>query len=433
MTKEYPHPLVLAIEKRYTACMDHPLFATLPPEEQRYFRTLFETYRFSYQEQRQILEIDADLLQWQKGPLSAWIDEQVAERCHGKERAKALLRDLVRKVDAERTAPTDYADFFPPLRLPDKYRSTIISSDKLMGRCPCPVEGEKTRCCNLKTLDAVQQCAFGCSYCSIQSFYNSHEIRIVENLGKRLEQLELDDDTWHLGTGQSSDSLLWGNDFGTLDALKTLANRYPDTIIELKTKSRRTDWTDMDLPKNIVATWSLNAPTVIEKEEHLTASLEDRIKAARKAADHGIPIGFHLHPMFWFKGWEEEYRHVVHLVMDTFDPGELVMVSFGTLTFTKAVLRTLRETHRESRILDMKLTPAAGKFSYPLETKRTMFSHAYSLFSDEWKQDGPFFYLCMEDPSLWKPVFGYEYADDKQFEAAMKAAYQRTIARFRHS
>lgn len=412
--------------------MEHPLFDTLPPEEKEYLQHLDETYRFSYQEQRQLMETASDLLQWQKGPLSAWIDEQKAQKAQGSRRAKTLVRDLLRRVDAERTAPTDYADFHPAVRLPDKYRSTIVSTDKLMGRCPCPVEGEKTRCCNLKTLDAVQQCAFGCSYCSIQSFYNSHEIRVVGNLGQRLEQLRLDPDTWHLGTGQSSDSLLWGNDFGTLDALKTLAERYPETIIELKTKSRRTDWTEMELPKNIVATWSLNAPTIIEKEEHLTASLEDRIGAARIAADRKIPVGFHLHPMFWFRGWEEEYRKVIGLVTETFSPDELVMFSFGTLTFTKAVLRQLREQHRESRILDMKLTPAAGKFSYPLETKRRMFSHAYSLFPESWRQDGPFFYLCMEDPSLWEPTFGYSYRSDKEFEAAMRDSYRRTIARFRN-
>jgi spore photoproduct lyase len=29
----------------------------------------------------------------------------------------------------------------------------------------------------------------------------------------------------------------------------------------------------------------------------------------------------------------------------------------------------------------------------------------------------------MEDRRLWKPVFGYEYASNTEFETAMKAAY----------
>jgi spore photoproduct lyase len=412
--------------------MDHPLFQTLPKQEQQYIATLEETYHFSFQEQRQLLETASDLIQWQKGPLSAWIDEHKANKAQGTRRTKILMGELLEKVRNEREKPTDYSDFLPEQRLPDKYQSILVTTDKLMGRCPCPVEGEKTRCCNLKTLDAVQQCAFGCSYCSIQSFYNSHQIQVVGNLKERLETIELEENTWHIGTGQSSDSLLWGNDYGTLDALCTLAKRYPETIIELKTKSHRTDWTEIpDLPKNIVATWSLNAPTIVEKEEHLTAILDDRIAAARKAADKKIPVGFHLHPMVYFQGWQEEYKKVVDLLVATFDPSELVMVSFGTLTFTKAVLKELREQHRESRILDMELTGAAGKYSYPLETKQKMFSYAYSLFPQQWKTAGPFFYLCMEDPSLWEPTFGYSYENDRSFEAAMKRAYTSTIDRFK--
>jgi len=408
--------------------MEHPLFTTLPKSEQTYLQSLHAKYSFSFQKQQQVIETASDLLQWKMGPIERWFDEKKESKAQGKKRTKELVNAMLELVNEERRRPTDYSDFFPSERLPDKYQSVIVHTEKIMGRCPCPVEGEKTRCCNLKTLDAVEQCAFGCSYCSIQSFYNKGEIQVVGNLQERLQNIELDEDTWHIGTGQSSDSLLWGNDFGTLDALVTLAQRYPQTIIELKTKSHRTDWIDMETPSNIVATWSLNAPTIIEKEEHLTATLEQRLSSARKAADNGIPVGFHLHPMVWFKGWEQEYRQVVEMVTNTFRKEELVMFSLGTLTFTKAVLRTLRSQGLESRILDMELTGAAGKYSYPLATKQRMFSHAYSCFPEQWKDKGPFFYLCMEDPTLWEPTFGYSYPDDKSFEAAMKEPYQQRVA-----
>ena len=234
--------------------MNHPLFATLPTMEQHYLMQLDERYHFNFQQQRQLIESACDLAMWQLGPLEKWIDEEKVAKLQGKAQAKTLVADHLKKIQQEREKPTNYQDFNPDTRLPDKFQSLFVSSDTLMGRCPCPVEGEKTRCCNLKTLDVVQQCAFGCSYCSIQSFYNSHEIKVVENLSKRLQELQLDEDTWHIGTGQSSDSLLWGNDYGTLDALSILASRYPNLIIELKTKSKRSDYLSIDLPLNIVST-----------------------------------------------------------------------------------------------------------------------------------------------------------------------------------
>ena len=99
-----------------------------------------------------------------------------------------------------------------------------------------------------------------------------------------------------------------------------------------------------------------------------------------------------------------------------------MMISIGTLTFTKAVLKRLREEGEESRVLEMELTPAAGKFSYPLDIKKKMFSHVYSSFSKDFK-DNIFFYMCMEDPSLWQPVLNRSYQSDKDFEEDMKRHY----------
>ncbi len=70
----------------------------------------------------------------------------------------------------------------------------------------------------------------------------------------------------------------------------------------------------------------------------------------------------------------------------------------------------------------MELTPIAGKFSYPLDIKRKMFSFVYSQFPQEWK-DKVFFYLCMEEPSLWKPCLGREYENNAVFEKDMKKHY----------
>lgn len=408
----------------------YPVFAALDDEDQKFIARRHEECRFSFQQLRQLVDTAADLRQWREGPLSAWWRPEVAGKASGKARTKLLVNDLLDRVAELRRKPTCYEDFTPPEILPDKLQTIIDDSDdiQLLGRCPCPVEGEKTRCCNLKTLDAVQQCGFACAYCSIQSFYHRHEIRFVGDLEKRLEQLKLEPGTWHIGTGQSSDSLLWGDDHGTLTALAKFADKHPDVVVELKTKSARTDWMKtVALPRNIVSTWSLNARTIIDKEEHLTASLGQRIAAARRVADAGLLVGFHIHPMVHFEGWRRQYEEVVHEITENFAPEEVVMISIGTLTFTKQVLRQLRTAGRPSRILEMELTEAAGKYSYPLETKREMFSHVYSCFPTKWKETpgGPFFYLCMEDPSLWEPAFGYCYGSDREFEEAMKAHYQK--------
>ena len=343
----------------------------------------------------------------------------------GKNEIRRTFTDFMARMDAIRRTPVDYGSFSPDYDFKGKgahINTDFLSPDRIMGKCPCPRDGEQTRCCHLRTLDAVQQCAFACAYCSIQSFYSENEIRVLSDLKQHLEGMTLEEGTWHIGTGQSSDSLLLGDDYGTLTALCSFAAKHPDVVVELKTKSARTDWIGMGIPRNIVSTWSLNARTPAEKEEHLAASPKARIAAAAKCAEAGHLVGFHIHPMVFFSGWEKEYQDLVMALCDRIDPKNAAMVGIGTLTFTKQNLRTLRESGRPTRVTQMPMAPIAGKFSYDLETKRKMFGHVYSCFPQDWK-DKVFFYLCMEDPSLWEPCLGRSYSCNADFEADMKRHY----------
>ncbi len=404
-----------------------PLYSKLEPNEQLFLSSLFERYHFSYQQKRLIIEIARDLWLWQHPSIEQLWDAEVAGA--GKVKSRNMVASLEAKVNRLKREATDYTDFIPNTirdRRPVKTRQ--FESERLLGRCPCPPEGEVLRCCNLLTLDAVQQCGFGCSYCSIQNFYHD-EVLFVENLKERLETLPLPEGTWHIGTGQASDSLMWGNLFGILETLAHFAHNNPSIVLEMKSKAARVDWLkEISFPKNVLFTWSLNAPTIVEKEEHLTAPLEERIRAAREVADAGYLVGFHLHPLVHFTTWREEYKLVVDLIVENFSPEEVVMISLGTLTFTKEVIKQLRESDLHSRILQMELSETFGKYSYPLPLKEEPFSYLYSLFPKQWRiAEGPFFYLCMEDPQLWEPVFGYSYPDNATFEAAMKSHYYTKI------
>jgi len=396
----------------------------LPDNTKSNLLALFDSIHFSSSEKLEIVKEEADLRQWKEPPFVETINIENLKKDDGRagERYIKKLREYMHLL---RSNETDYSVFFPKRKSHPKTKAIVDENAILLGRCPCPVDGEKTRCCKLRTLDAVQQCSFGCSYCSVQAFYNENQIRVVDNLKDRLDKLELDSSVWHIGTGQASDSLLWGDDFGTLSALSYFANKHKDIVIELKSKSKR-DVFDRKYPRNMIFTWSLNAKTIIEKEEHLTASLSERLDTAEKARDNGNLVGFHIHPMVYFRGWEEQYKFIANEIERRFSPDDIAMISIGTLTFTKAVLRRLREQGDESKVLEMELTPAAGKFSYPLDIKERMFSHVYSSFSEEF-HNRVFFYMCMEDPSLWQPVLNRSYSNDKEFEEDMKRHYIEKI------
>ena len=399
------------------------IFSSLPTPVREKLDSLFSSIHFTRSEKLEIVKEEADLLEWKEE--SFVLSHPISASGKDGRDGERYISELRRHMKSLRESETDYSNFFPQKRSQGKTKKLMSDQKLVLSRCPCPVDGEKTRCCKLRTLDAVMQCAFGCSYCSIQAFYNENEIRIVSNLREKLERMEIGDDVWHIGTGQASDSLLLGDDYGTLSALATFAEKHPNIVLEMKSKAGR-DVFNRPWPRNMVFTWSLNAPTIIEKEEHFTASLSERLRMAQKARDNGNLVGFHIHPMFYFKGWEKEYGEVVEAIVSNFRPEEICMIGIGTLTFTKAVIKRLREMGQESKVLQMELTEAAGKYSYPLDKKEKMFRHIYASFPEEYRK-GVFFYLCMEDPSLWKPVLEREYSSDKEFEMDMKKNYLRKI------
>jgi spore photoproduct lyase len=416
-------------EKKFARIRAQTAFARLPAEQRNFLRQRAFEYRFSQQELRQLCEIGMDLQMWGEGSLiQAW-PQAPAKHLPPRERKRSVLQALRDHRQRLCRTPKAYSLSAEPIASGPYRISSGERARQRLGLGRCPVASERTRCCNLLTLDAVENCGFGCSYCSIQSFYHDEEIHFDARFRDKLEALELAPDrTYHIGTGQSSDSLMWGNRFGVLDALMDFARRHPNVVLELKTKSKNVAYLLKNpIPPNVICTWSLNPPPVIANEERLTAPLEERLAAARRVADTGIIVGFHFHPMVHYAGWEADYGDLFARVQARFSPDEVALVSLGTLTFTRSVVRQIRDGGTRTRILQMPFAEADGKLSYPDEIKLEMFSHAYRSLAP-W-HGAVFFYLCMENQRLWGPVFGFEYPSNQAFEEAMKASYLEKIRR----
>ena len=141
-------------------------------------------------------------------------------------------------------------------------------------------------------------------------------------------------------------------------------------------------------------------------------------------ADKGVKVGFHFHPIVEYENYLQEYKKLYDTVLENFTKQEVMMVSFGTLTFIKPVIKQLRGRDFKTKITQIPHIDASGKTSYPIKTKLEMFKHAYNSFKP-WHNgdDKVFFYICMEPHEIWKEIFGYEYFSNNDFEKAMLGAY----------
>jgi len=402
-------------DDKFNKAIENTFFTNLADTEQKFIQEKSFELKFSHQEIKQIVEIARDL--------SMWDEKSIIEIFPDHEQKKVVFSRLRKSYEDIRDRPNSYENFTLK-NVPQEQKFTFKVAEKQgFGLGLCPVASEKTRCCNLMTLDAIESCGFDCSYCSIQSFYNQNTITFDSGFKDKLLNLNLDQNkTYHIGTGQASDSLMFGNREGVLDALFEFARKNPNVLLEFKTKSDNIKYfLENEVPKNILCTWSLNTPTIIENEEHLTASLEKRVNAARSLADKGVKVGFHFHPIVEYVGYLDEYKKVYEKLIAMFKPSEVALVSFGTLTFIKPVIKQLRSREFHTKITQIPHEDASGKTSYPNATKIEMFKHAYESFK-AWHKD-VFFYLCMEEHHMWKETFGYQYSTNNDFERAMLQSY----------
>ncbi|RKX81064.1 MAG: hypothetical protein DRP60_01645 [Spirochaetes bacterium] len=402
-------------------------FENLPEADRALIRETALKYRYSYQELKQIIEMALDFRMWDENPIYEYLQGNLKT-------GKDVFRSIKTAWENLKQTPKSYSRFKGSSDTDDRSGKSIVSISRDMpGFGRCPVASDRTRCCNLLTLDAVEGCGYDCSYCSIRYFYDGDSIGIDENFIEKLKSIEIDPHrSYHIGTGQSSDSLMWGNKSGILDAVLDFAAMHPNVILELKTKSANiSHLLSREVPANVLTTWSLNPQLIIDNEEHFTASLPQRLDAAEKIASNGNLIGFHFHPMVFYDTWEKDYGNLFTQIQNRFRSEDTALVSLGTLTFIKPVLKKMRERKVLSKILQMPLDDAEGKYSYPLDIKRNMFRFAYDSLS-AW-HGKVFFYMCMEDAGLWRDVFGYEYSDNKEFESAMIKVYEGKIREKRNT
>ena len=377
-----------------------------------------DKYPFSFQDLRQLSIIATDLYMWNESGVRDCIEE--FENVQNKDLSKKEVIAHVKNYwEGLRGAKIKYEPVNKNEVERPKPRKVQLSDQENEVFGMCPVASEKTVCCNLMTIDAVQGCSLGCSYCSIQTFYSDGKVSVDKNLAEKLANIPLDPSkNYHIGSGQSSDSLVIGNKEGVLDAQLKFARENPNIILEFKTKSNNiSHLLKTDLPDNVFVCWSLNPQLFIDHEEHGTASLNQRLQAAKDLSRKGVLVGFHFHPIVYYEGYEDDYKNIVKKVMSMFKPSEVAMISMGTLTFIKPAINKLRSTGLKSKVLQIPMADAVGKSSYTKEIKKEIFSTVYDQFQP-WHKD-VFLYLCMEESSVWESVFGSYYKDNVDFETAL--------------
>jgi spore photoproduct lyase len=276
---------------------------------------------------------------------------------------------------------------------------------------PCPGTSDDYLCCGYQILTPMTGCGMYCRYCVLQVYFDHQHQTVFENFddlerevhSKMENRPEYKNRVVRIGTGEFSDSLYQENKLGLSKKVADIFDRYDNVLLEFKTKSVNISTLgEIKNPQKIVIGFSLNTARMVQLLEAGTASIIERLKAARRLEGMGFKLAFHFDPIVWYDKWEEEYRQTVSMIYDHIkDAQNIAWCSMGGFRCMPSLKTELRRLGADMPLFAGEMVLGAdGKLRYP----RTLRVDFYRAMDDQFKKhqpDAPL-YLCMESREVWE-------------------------------
>jgi len=185
--------------------------------------------------------------------------------------------------------------------------------------------------------------------------------------------------------------------------------RRKDQYLVLFSKSANVDFLlPLEHRGHTIMLWTLTTHSVSRRLEPCTATMEERLEAARKCQEAGYPVRFKFKPLIPIRGWQDEttdmleqlFRQVtpdnLSFEMVFFDTMEEMDAAFGLDNLDPDFVNAAWATQRQPEPWDRSLH---GQRPFPFEVKETLYRH----FLTEAKRLSPAtpVTLCAETPRMW--------------------------------
>ena len=303
-----------------------------------------------------------------------------------------------------------YSDYVKehPFRLSDLKKPLVFIIKEnwdFFKACPCTKEHLR---CGYWILNLGFGCPFDCSYCFLQHYTNVPGLILPANLDdffSRFAKFQANlSRPIRIGTGEFCDSLALDHVTGYAQELIEYF-RDKKVVFELKTKSANiAGLLNLKPPENIVISWSLNPQGIVDGQERATASLDQRLEAAKLLQEKGWRIGFHFDPIIHSSDWEKLYAQTVNQLYAKIKP-PVAWISLGTLRSNRELKTIVEQRFPESDIFYGELLLGEDKkLRYPELLRRQIYSKMLDWLREHDKKTPV--YLCMENQKMWRDLIG---------------------------
>jgi spore photoproduct lyase len=268
--------------------------------------------------------------------------------------------------------------------------------------------GEGVRCASyVKLVPISNGCPYYCTYCYLAYVYRNYLpfIKMNINYGRMCDEIcdlaACAGNAISFNMGEMLDSLALDHVSLLTSRLVPLFSRLSNGYLMLLTKSSNIDGL-LNLTPNsqTVLSWSLNTQPMIDSFEVGTASLEQRIHAAKRCQERGYRIRLRIDPGILYPDWQCDYAELIRQSLAVLEPENITL---GMLRLLPGHFRLARQAYgpHGARLQNMGLRERAsdGKYRYRPEQRVEFYQFlADAILSHNRHMS---ISLCRETPHIW--------------------------------
>ncbi len=352
--------------------------------------------------------------------IASWADPSLfVKQIHVEESCLELpyTQEILARARLPYTVIPDYQD---PEAVSGSYPENLTAGKQHLLLCrnrghffkPCPATREY-RCCEYQVLNIGMNCPMDCVYCILQAYLNKPWLTFFVNVNDLLAEMTTAFTAepgcfFRIGTGEFTDSLALDRFTQLSRTLVNFMAEQQQAVLELKTKSAVIhNLEGLEHKGRTVVSWSLNSTSIMAREEIRTATLEQRLAAARQCAEWGYRLAFHFDPIIEHPGWQQGYAETIKRLFEVVPAENIAWISMGALRYLPALKNIGTGRFPQSRIFYQEFIEGLdGKSRYFRPHRVELYRHIYDLLKSR-AHAKTCIYFCMESDEIWQEVMGY--------------------------
>jgi spore photoproduct lyase len=253
-------------------------------------------------------------------------------------------------------------------------------------------------------------CPYYCTYCYLAFVYRKYSpfIKLNINYDAMFKQIHKtianSSGPITFNMGEMLDSLALDHVTNLTQMLIPFFSGFSRAYLMLLTKSCNIDnLLTIEPNSRTIVSWSLNSKSAIETYEPGTASLDERINAARLCQNHGYRIRIRIDPAIFHPDWQCGYAELVKKVFAALRPENITL---GMLRLLPGHLRLAVSAYgnRAKTLSQHKLISGAtdNKLRYPPHQRLEFYTYLIDIIRSIDKQVS--ISLCRETPEIWESL-----------------------------